>query len=332
MSRGNRILAAALIVQVVLAVLVFWPRSASTAGAGGNVSAEPLFEGLAADQFVRLTIKDPGGEQIVLAKAADGWVLPEMDDYPCSDTTISDLVTKIVELKVGRPVTQTPASHKRLKVSEQDFVRLIEFSLADGSSHELYLGSSPSYGAIHVRVGGQDQVYLASDLSTAEAPVRPASWVDTLYFSVPSDQVVSVTLDNAHGHFEFAKDDGGTWTMQGLAPDETFDEAGFTSLVSGASSVRLIRPLGKEIKPDYGVDEPQAVIVVRTREAEGTAKAYVLQVGAKSDEDQSYVLKSSESPYYVRVAQYVAQDWVEKTREGFLEQPPTPEPAATPSS
>ncbi len=120
--------------------------------------------------------------------------------------------------------------------------------------------------------------------------------------------------------------------MKGLAEDETFDTSSITSLVSRVSSVRLLRPLGKETKEEYGLQEPNAVLVLHARSEEGTQTTYMLHVGAKSEEDNSYVLKSSESPYYVRVAEYTAKDWVEKTRDGFLELPPTPEPTATPMS
>jgi hypothetical protein len=69
------------------------------------------------------------------------------------------------------------------------------------------------------------------------------------------------------------------------------------------------------------MEAPNAVLVVHARGAEGTETIYTLLVGAQSEQDNSYVLKSSESPYYVRVAEYTAQDWVENTREDFLDRP-----------
>lgn len=342
---GNRILAAVLVAQLVLVIVVFWPRATSrgptAVGLLGAAGGESLFAGLEADQIVRMTIRDGEGEQIVLeksefaAKGAEGWVLPEMDDYPCKEKVVPELLDKIVELKTGRLVAQTRDSHKRLKVSDQDFAHLIEFDLADGGSHKLYLGTSPSYSVIHVRADGQDQVYLASDLSSADVGARPATWIDTLYFSVPQDQVMAVTLENGNGHFEFEKGEDGEWTMKDLAPGETLNTANVTSLVNRVTSVRMLRPLGKQAQEAYGLQSPSAVVVIYARSAEGTSTTYMLHVGAKSEAQTSldgntYVLKSSESPYYVRVAEYTVKDWIEKTRDGFLELPPTPTP--TPAS
>ena len=327
MSRTNRILVASLAVQIVLVAVVFWPRPASVAG------GESFFAGLEAEQITRLTISDETGNQVKLAKGLGDWVLPEADDYPCLENKAPEFLEKIVALKTNRLVTQTPASHKRLKVASDAFERRVEIELADGTTHLLYLGTSPSYGATHVRADGQNEVYLAS-LSASEAGVNASNWIDTLYFSVVQDQIVALTLENANGRFEFEKDDAGTWTMaeniaKDLAADETLNENNVTSLATRASSLRMLRPLGKTEQDDYGLDTPNAVVTVQTKDAEGTFKTYTLRVGAKSEEDNSYVVISSESPYYVRVSEYTVKDFVEKVRDDFLELPPTPTPEPT---
>lgn len=328
MSRTNQILAAVLAVQIVLVAVAFWPRSASVAG------GESLFAGLEADQIAQLTIGDATGKQIKLAKETGNWVLPEADDYPCQANKAPEFLEKIVALKTNRLVTQTPASHKRLGVAEDDFQRKIEVELTDGTTHQLYLGTSPSYGASHVRAQGRDEVYLAS-LSASEAGVNASNWVDTLYFSVAQDQIVALTLENANGRFEFEKDDAGAWAMQGLAADETLNENSVTGMASRIASLRMLRPLGKTEQDDYGLDAPNAVVTVKTLDNEGNEKTHTLRVGAKSEEaagateDNSYVVKSSESPYYVRVSEYTVNDFVERTRDDFLQLPPTPTPEPT---
>ena len=217
MSRGNRILAAVLAVQLVLVVAVFWPRSPTAAG------GELLFAGLEADQIVRVRIEDENGEAIELAKNGAEWVLPQMGDYPCLPGAVPDLLDKLVALKGGQQVTETPDSHKPLKVAEDEFAQRVEFVLQDNHLYTLYLGTSPSYNAVHVRVGGQDEVYLASGLSAADVSARPGTWIDTLYFSVPQDEIVSLLLENANGRFEFAKNDDGGWVMPDLLAGEELD-------------------------------------------------------------------------------------------------------------
>jgi hypothetical protein len=324
MSRTNQILAALLALQIVLVAVVFWPKPAASIAGG-----ESLFAGLESDQIVQLTVQDAGGEQIQLARGGEIWVLPEADDYPCRGNKVPEVLEKIVALKADRLVTQTPASHKRLKVADDAFERRIEFELADGTRHKLYLGTSPTYRVIHVRADDQDEVYLASGLSVSDVGTQASTWIDTLYFSIERDQIVALTVENENGRFEFEQDDAGTWTMKDLPADETLNENSVQGLVGRAASVQMLRPLGKTEQDDYGLTEPSAVVTVQIRDGEGNVETYTLRVGAQSDEDNSYVVSSSESPYYVRVSSYTVKDFVEKTQEDFFELPPTPTPEPT---
>ncbi len=324
MNRTNQVLAAILALQIAVVAVIFWPRPAASVGGG-----ESLLAGLEAEQVVRLTIRDADGNEMQLVKDGGRWVLPQADDFAARDNTVPQFLAKLVALKADRVVAKTSASHKRLQVAEESFNRAIALELADGTTRKLYLGTSPAYQATHVRLDGENEVYLTSGLATSDAGVQAANWIDTLYLSVPQEQVVALTVDNANGRFEFEKDDAGTWTIKGLADDETFKENAVTSLVSRVSSLRLIQPLGKTEQDEYGLEEPSATVEVQTRDEAGNTQAYTLRVGAKSDEDDSYVVISSESPYYVRVSNYTVRDFVEQERDDFVELPPTPTPEPT---
>jgi hypothetical protein len=318
MKRHNQILAGILVIQIILGIVVFWPKSATTG------ASEPLFSDLGAGDIVALSIADADGNSIQLKKVGGDWVLPEADDYPAQADKITSLLDKILGLTTGRLVTRTDASHKRLQVSPDDFMLRIDFETADGTKRTLYLGSSPQYGATHFRVEGQSETYLTSELSIWEAKAEADSWVDTAYLSVPEDDITKLTLENANGTFTFTKDDEGTWTMGGLAADETLDEAKVTSLIQRAATVNMIQPLGKEEQAAYGMDEPNAVVTLETGD-----KTITLRVGAKEPDANRYTVISSESPYYVQVYEYSVNDFVEKTRDDFLQLPPTPTPEAT---
>jgi hypothetical protein len=95
----------------------------------------------------------------------------------------------------------------------------------------------------------------------------------------------------------------------------------------------MIQPLGKEEQASYGMANPSAVVTLQTHNADTGDHTYTLTVGAQDPDDTSYVVISSESPYYVRVSGYSVQNMVENGRDDFLVQPtptPTPEPESTP--
>jgi hypothetical protein len=316
MNRGNQVLAGLLVLQAVLALVVLWPRQPAIA------AGEPLLPGLEADQVSGLTVRDGSGETVRLVRRGDAWVLADAGDYPVTVGTVPDLLAKIAALETGRLVAETPDSHLRLEVAGERYLSRVELESQDGSVRAIYVGSSPSYGAAHVRVEGEDDVYLVSDLSSQDVGTGLSTWIDTSYFAVPSDQIVAATLENQNGVLEFVKG-GQEWTLAGLDEDETASNSEISSLITRATSVRMLRPLGKEEKDEYGTQDPSARLVLHARSSEGTETTYTLLVGAQ-DVDGSYVLKASESPYYVQVSEFAAQDWVQKGRKNFLELPPTP--------
>jgi hypothetical protein len=319
MTRTNQLLAGLLVVQMILVAVVFWPRPAG--GEGG----EPLFAGLQADQVRALTISGAGGQSVKLARADGRWVLPEAGDYPVLEENVSSLLQAIGQLEAERRVTQTSGSHARLQVAANDYNRRVEIELADGTRHVLYLGSSPSFQALHVRADGQDDVYLTSALSAEDAAVTASAWVERSYFSVPAADVVALSLENANGTFQFVKE-GETWTMEGVSGEESFDSSRFQTILNRATSLTLLAPLGREQRSEYGMDAPAAVVRLQT--AGDAPKTYLLTVGAQDAEDNSYVVKSSESPYYVRVSEFSVNDLVTRTRDEFLVATPTPLPTA----
>jgi len=325
MTRLNQLLAGLIVVQLILAAVVFWPRTA------GGEAGEPLIPSLEPDQVVALTVTGDDDQSVKLARVDGRWVLPEAGEYPAIEENVTTLLQAVAGLKAERRVTQTSGSHARLQVAGDEFNRRLELELADGTRRVLYVGSAPSYGAVHVRAEGQDDVYLTSALTAQDAGVAATDWVERTYFSVPSDDVIALTLENANGTFRFARE-GEEWAMDGLEGAESFDANNFRTILTRATSVSLLRPLGQEEQADYGMDEPSAVVTLET--GGDAPRSYTLTVGGQDAGDSSYVVKSSESPYYVRVSEFTVSDLVTRTRDGFLVATPTPlpdTPEGTPS-
>jgi hypothetical protein len=318
-------LAALLAVQVVLSVVFLWPRQIVSA------SGQPLIEGIQQADVIALAITDDAGRNVQLAKASDQWFLESGGDYPADAAKVTPVLTKLLELSKGRLISKTPASQAQLKVADQNYLRRIEMKTSGGAALTLYLGSSAGGSATHVRLGGQNEVYMATGISSWDYSADASSWIDTVYLALPSADVVRFSLTNANGQWDFEKDGTGAWTMPSAQPDEQFNPESVSSLLSRFDSLRMMRPLGTSDEPSYGLAAPAALITVVSKSGD-TEKSVTLAVGAKDTADSSYTVKSSESSYYVRVSEYSLNDFVSRTREGFLVAPATPTPAAASGS
>ena len=323
MSLKNRVLAGGLVLQAVILIIVFWPSSSS-------LSVEKLLPGLEEAQVTGVTITDFAGKSIRLRGGPWGCVLPEAGDYPCQKDKLTSLTNRLVGIDTGSLVTQTAGSHRRLKVAGDEFEQMVEIHLADGGARRIYLGTSPRPGSVHVRVEDRDEVYLASAISDSDASAQATDWVEPVYFSVPQEQVVSLTQENAQGRLRLEKDDSGVWTLPEESPVRPLDQTKVQSLVRKAASLRMVRPLGTEALASYGLQNPGAVVTLRTLDGDGNSGEYILLIGAEDGQEERYVVKSSESLYYVLVADSSVSDLVEKGSGDLLEPPPTatPEPQA----
>lgn len=317
MNRLQRILAVLLVVQIVVSAIALWPRKANTGGGG------PLFAGLQAGDIVAMTLADLEGNTLRLRQVAGSWVLPDFEDYPCKADTVTQALGKIVALNTRRLVTRTSASHKRLQVSSDSFVRRVEFETSGDGKYMVYLGSSPTYGTTHVRSEGSDETYLAGDLTPWEFSPAPQSWVDTSYLSLARDQIRTIAVSNAKGRWTLRKEGEGQdapWTLADLQPGEEPARDTINLLVSRASSVSLLKPLGKTRRPEYGLDDPLAVVTIEKND--GTL--VTLLIGAQDPADKSYVVHASTSAYHVRVSEYAVKAFVENARSDLLAPQVTP--------
>jgi hypothetical protein len=313
-NKHHKILAGILIAQIVLSIVIFWPRP-STAG-----QRDPVFADLEAEDVTALTIEDAEGNVIELERVAGEWVLPEAGQYPAKGDAVSALLDKLTALTTGRLVTSSDTSHRRLQVASDDFVRRVAIETSDGTRETLYLGSSPQYGSMHFRLEGQRETFLTSKLSTWDVAATANTWIDTQYHSLAQEDLDRVTLENAQGTFVFERQDEENWTMGDLTEEESLDQAQIRSVIRRAATLSMEAPLGKEEQPSFGMDEPNAVVTLETAD-----RTVTLLVGARDADDASYVVKSSESDYYVHVAEASLKTLLESDRESFLTEPPTPQ-------
>ncbi len=354
MNKANKILAVILAIQLVLlGVRAVWPDSSSESSAASG----PLLANFDPSTVTQVKVTDDQGKTITVKKVDGQWILPDYGDYPVTASRVEVLLSGIKSLTTDRLISQSKTSFRRLQVSDDQFVRLIEFD-ADSGSHKLYLGKTGGGGTEHVRLDDQTQVYLTSGLSSQDAGTAASGWIDTLYFSKPADQVVSLELQNAQGDFVFTKT-GDVWSSEVVQAGEALNQDNLTQLLDYATSLRMSAPIGKELKDEFGLSAPQATVTIKVMEAVETAEPadastlsgtptadpltptatpqmeeheYSFQIGAELTD--SVVIKASTSDYYIYVPKATSDRFTTKARGDFVSLIPTatPEPTTVPET
>lgn len=318
MTRRNVILSVLLALQLLLVVVLLWPR-------GSTASAGKLFADLDPNSVTSLNVADDT-RTVRLEKVDGEWVLPAADNYPANELRVSDLLTKLVQIDTRRLVASNSASHNRLQVSDDNFVRKVDLTTADGDTFTLLVGSAPNARATHVRSAGSDAVFQTGALSTADVRSDVGNWINTVYLQNEIADVRGIAVQNANGVLRFDQAVDGSWALVGLAEGETTNQESVKSLANQLTTLTMIEPLGKEVKADYGLDQPAALITLTVQPTTTSpVQAITLALGTKAAEDNSYPVKSSTSEYVVKVAGFTLDDFVNKQRSDFVN---LPEPAA----
>ena len=90
---------------------------------------------------------------------------------------VNALLEKLEQLRVKWPVATNQTSHSRFEVDQKNAQRRIAIYSGENLLGEILIGSSPGLKQLHIRKGGDDQVY-AVELELADIPPKTTDWLD----------------------------------------------------------------------------------------------------------------------------------------------------------
>ena len=256
MSRGQRLLAGLLVVQLVILLLLRAPW------AGGSVKEHPLLPALAGMTPERLEIADGQGATMSLERDKGAWVLASPRGYPVTAGKADQLIQSVEHITVRRPVATSPRHHAALKVDYHDFerrLRLWPAAAGDKPAVELYVGTSPSATTTHIRVGGKNDVYETTGLTAFGLPADPTWWIERT-LAPGAAQATTISLRNRSGSLTLAKT-GNQWKLTSPAAHAALDTTGVATLGQTLSSLVIDRPAAEGDPHQQGLADPEAVVV-----------------------------------------------------------------------
>ncbi|MCK6546003.1 DUF4340 domain-containing protein [Myxococcota bacterium] len=276
--------------------------------------------------------KAPPQTSVTLTKTGTQWGIAAADGYPADNQKVEEFLGKLAKLKTRGPVLTSATYHKKVEVADDKFQRKLKLTV-DGKELELILGTSPSLKNVHLRKAGSDEVLQVSELTAWEAGARAWDWVDRAWVKFGENDVWGIAIQNANGVLNLQKDQSGLWNAVGATG--AVKKGVLDDLVRKASAMNLEEPVGKTEKPEFGLDQPLAVVTLTT----GTStiagklpaelKTEVVRIGKKSDTENRYWAKSTTSPYVVELAGWAVEPLVTKSMKDLLEDT-KPEQAAAP--
>jgi len=231
MSRKHFLyLVIALVVLGTAGFALFWQDIAAYRASGARIGAK-LLPGLKIADVAEIRLQGPK-HQVTLVRKEKNWVVQERGGYPASFDEISDLMIKLVELKVTQSEQVGASLLPRVELADpgkgEGGGTLIEFR--DGAGKVLaglVLGKTvlkkdplnplpaakdgvPAGRYVRI-VGAKDTVVVVSDpLSKAEAD--PGRWLNKDFFKAERIRTLAAGPEGAGAHWKIARaEEWGPW-------------------------------------------------------------------------------------------------------------------------
>lgn len=326
MNRTNQLLLVALVLQVLLVAGVSMGRDEVRISAPA-----PVLVGFETGPIQEVEVHGPVGigdgekTQVVLKKEGTQWVVASAGGYPADQEKLSKLLDDLKAMKTRGPVVSKASYHKKLEVADDKHQR--KLVLKGGPAPvELYLGSSPAYKKLHVRLVGQEEVAVVDGLSTYDVGPKGADWVDKKYLDIAEKDVWAVRIQNKNGQLALEKDPvSGAWTALGAKPTDKPNKSVIDDLVRKARSANLEEPVGKGDNPAWGLGSPLATVtlVTGTSTIAGTpppkTEEVRLLIGAQDGAKSRYFVKASTKEHVVLLPKWSVEPLLEKAPKDLVE-------------
>jgi Domain of unknown function (DUF4340) len=271
----------------------------------------------------RIRVAGPDGAEALIVRAGNGWVLPDLGDFPADARKVDDALARLLTVKANRPVGSSEAELIAFRLAGDDFERRITLAHGDSILAAVYLGTPQGPRQVHARRADQSAAYDI-DFGLYDAPADAAEWIDKGVLQLPLGEIAVIEV--AGLRLVPAGSAAGAaqrWQLDGDSAAR-LKPSGAARLADLVAQLRIDRLAGPEAEPDDALDTPQLSLSV-TR-IDGRRIDYRL---GKADLDEDYTLAVSTRPERFRLSARAARRLIDAALRDSLLEPAAPQHAAT---
>jgi len=156
-----------------------------------------------------------GEAAFTLKRRQNGFVVVNKDNYPAKTSEINSLITKCLEIQTSEFVTDNPANHEDLEVTEEKARSVVKFMKADPNSSLLtgvIIGKTEELGqGSYVRLLSSDSASSNKVYVTSNAPWfggGAMNYIDQELIAAKREDIDSVTASSLNGQYTLKTKEG----------------------------------------------------------------------------------------------------------------------------
>jgi len=304
-----------LLVTVIVAGITFTIHETGVRDAKKH---PPLFD-FAVEEVDDVTIEGPDGEEVLLRRSGDGWILPDLGDFPATAQQVDDMLARLLQVERHLPVGSDAQTLAGFKLAGDDFERRVTLSGSGKILATAYIGTPEGPRQVHLRLAGENTGYSVH-FGLYDASIDYDDWFDHGFLQVPQEDIAAIEVNGLRLVTDAAV--AGGWRLDppsanGPAPGDdgpALDEKAAGRLAGLLAELHVESFRADEEKPDYALDTPQLTLTMTRRD--GKAVTYFL---GRSALQKDFSLKVSTRPEHFRLSIYAANRLINAAaREALL--------------
>jgi hypothetical protein len=232
-----------IILGVVAVLMVVWAvvqsRISSRAKAGPEQQIVYLIQGLDPADIGSIVL-GAGDSTVTLKREGGRFVVVNKDNYPADPSEINNLLTKCLEIRTSQFITDNPANHEDLQVTEQKARSVVKFLKPDSSVLTgVIVGKDRELGeGSYVRLASGDKVYVAPNVPSFGG--RAIDYIEQELISVKREDIQSVTVASPGSEYSLkAGEDGKTVVLENMPLDKRLKSSDSETVFSALMDLRF---------------------------------------------------------------------------------------------
>lgn len=259
-----------------------------------------------------IIIVGPKGKKVRLAQKDGKWVLPDEYNFPADQEAVKRLLGGLADIKKGWPVATTGGAAERFKVGKENFERHIILRRSDKPVVDLFVGTSPGFRKVHVRMAGSNDI-LAVKFSTYEAGAASDNWLDKNYLHFDKKTISGIRLPG----IDLIRKDGNL-VLADLGKDEEMNKDTVDTLTGQVAKLSIESLLGRENEKEYNQDTPKLTCMVNLDS--GSKRIFIFSQPEKKD---WFVLKTTNSDLYFKIGGWQVKPLLNAKRDSLIKKKKT---------
>ena len=213
-----------IIAAVMIVLTVLQSQYSKMSAKPPTTAPANLIQGLDPSLIAAVTIQS-SDNTVNLSRNGNSFVAPEKDGYPVKTKQINDLITKVLDIKTREMVTDSPANHPDLEVTEEKAQTVVKFSDNAGNIITgVIIGKRTEKGDNFVRLTSSDNVYLAGGAPYLNSST--ISYLEQQITDVDTDGIITVSVTDPNTNYKLVSKTGSdAITFENLPTGKKLKEA-----------------------------------------------------------------------------------------------------------